>query len=353
MDFDYELSQKTELVAESFRQEHIKLTDLNHCITDKKPYFYRNKMEYALFWDNDEKCVYLALHARGSHRKEKIAISSLEHPKILQRALETVSELNSRHEEARKYQSLLLRCDQQGNVEGGLFENGKPHPVFNNLTDEILGVKYSYSPNGFFQINLPVYELALKEIKKYVKTDNVLDLYSGVGTIGLSVARDKNLTLIECNTSAYQELIKNCEAAKNEDISSREYKLFSFEGHPQLLRGRSEEPREDGRDERPEKENDLHSRITPILAKSEEALEYITHDQTVILDPPRAGCDIRLIEKLLEITPSTIIYLSCNPTTQARDIAKLLKKYRIKKAQPFNFFPRTPHIENLAILENI
>lgn len=304
MDFDYELEQKTALVAESFRQEHIKLTDLNPCITDGKPYFYRNKMEYALFWDNDEKRIYLGLHARGSHRKFKMGTSSLEHPKILQKALQTVSELNSRHEEARKYQSLLLRCDQQGNIEGGLFENGKSHPVFNNLTDEILGIKYSYSPNGFFQINLPVYELALKEIKKHIKTDSVLDLYAGVGTIGLSVARDKNLTLVECNASAYQELVKNCEAAGK-----------------------------------------------PVLAKSEEALEYIAPDQTVILDPPRAGCDIKLIEKLLEITPETIIYLSCNPTTQARDVAKLLEKYSIKKAQPFNFFPRTPHIENLIILE--
>lgn len=308
MDFDYELAQKTALVAESFRQEHIDLPELKPCATDNNPYHYRNKMEYALYWDNDEKCVYLALHARGSHRKEKIAVSSLEHPKILQRALETVSELNSRHEEARKYQSLLLRCDRQGNVSGGLFENGKPHPVFDNLTDEILGVKYSYSPNGFFQINLPVYELALKEIKKHVKTDNVLDLYSGVGTMGLSVARDKNLTLVECNKSAYAELVKNCEIGGN---------------------------------------------ITPILAKSEDALEYISPNQTVILDPPRAGCDRKLLDKLLEQTPEVVIYLSCNPATQARDVAILLQKYRIKDVTTFNFFPRTPHIENLIILEKL
>ncbi len=344
MDFDYELAQKTALVAESFHQEHIKLPELEKCITDGKDYFYRNKMEYALFWDNDEKCVYLALHARGSHRKEKIAISSLEHPKILQKALETVSGLNSRHEEARKYQSLLLRCDKQGNVEGGLFENGKPHPVFNNLTDEILGVKYSYSPNGFFQINLPVYELALKEIRKHVKTDNVLDLYSGVGTIGLSVARDKNLTLVECNKSAYAELVKNCKRAWDEDISFRE--------HPQATaEDETPDTRDGGLAGRRFPKEISHPRITPVLAKSEDALSYIAPDQTVILDPPRAGCDIKLIEKLLEIVPEKIIYLSCNPTTQARDVAKLLEKYSIKKAQPFNFFPRTPHIENLIILE--
>ena len=116
----------------------------------------------------------------------------------------------ARGEEARKYQSLLLRCNQNGEVSGGLYENNKPHPVFDNLTDIILGQEYSYSPNGFFQINLPVYEMALKEIKKHITSEKVLDLYAGVGTIGLSVARDKDLTLVEVDKSAYRELEKNC-----------------------------------------------------------------------------------------------------------------------------------------------
>ena len=94
-------------------------------------------------------------------------------------------------------------------------------------------------------------------------------------------------------------------------------------------------------------------KISPILAKSEDVLNYITPDTTVILDPPRAGCDPKLIEKLAEIQPPTIVYLSCNPITQARDIAPLLERYQIDVCQPFNFFPRTPHIENLIVLERI
>ena len=67
-------------------------------------------------------------------------------------------------------------------------------------------MKYNYSPNGFFQINLPVYEMALLEIKKEIReVGKVLDLYSGVGTIGLSVAREKELTLVECDKSCYEE----------------------------------------------------------------------------------------------------------------------------------------------------
>ena len=306
MDYQYELEQKQALIVEIFRSQQISILE-PEIITDYKDYFYRNKMEYALYWDHAKNQISLAFHARGSHRKIPIEHSSIERPEIFKRAIEIVEELNRNHDEARKYQSLLLRCDQNGKVSGGLYEKHQPHPNFDNLTDTILGNAYSYSPNGFFQINLPVYEMALLEIKKHIKTDKVLDLYAGVGTIGLSVAKDKNLTLVECNKFAYTELEKNSDGKKT------------------------------------------------ILANSEGTLNYITPDTTVIIDPPRAGCDAKLLNRFIEITPPTIIYLSCNPATQARDVKILLdsKKYQIKSYTPFNFFPRTPHLENLIILEKI
>ena len=314
MDYNYELELKQALIVEIFREHNIDI-DIPEIFTDGRDYFYRNKMEYALYWDNETGKISLAFHARGSHKKIPIESSSIERPEIFAAAKKIVEDLNARHEEARKYQSILLRCNQKGEVSGGLFENGKPHPVFKNLTDTILGHEYSYSPNGFFQINLPVYEMALKEIKKHIKTEKVLDLYAGVGTIGLSVARDKNLTLVECDKSAFAELARNC------------------------TEGVSDAPRE--------------KLPQAVLAKSEDVTNYITPDQTVILDPPRAGCDGKLIEKLLEVTPETIVYLSCNPATQARDVKLLLAKYHIKTIKTYNFFPRTPHIENLVILEKI
>ncbi len=310
LDFEYELSEKRALVAESLHQEHVVIpegVEIELTRTDGKEWFYRNKMEYALFWDHDSEKIELAFHNRGSHGKLPIVKSSIERPEIFKKAQEIVDELNKNHDEARRYQSLLLRANQSGEVSGGLFENHKPHPTFKNLTDIILGREYSYSPNGFFQINLPVYELALREIAESVKTGKVLDLYSGVGTIGLSVARDRDLTLVESDTSAYRELVENC------------------------------------------KETNAH----PVLAKSEEALEYIAPELTVILDPPRAGCDKKLIGKLLEQTPEKLIYLSCNPSTQARDVKLLEDKYRIERIIPFNFFPKTPHIENLIIMSRM
>lgn len=333
MQYQYELQQKSELVVELFR-EHGIIIKPPEIITDGQEYYYRNKMEYALYWNNQTNQIELAFHQRGSHRKFPITQSSLEHPEIFNQARKIIDDLNVRGEEARKYQSLLLRCNQSGEVSGGLYENHKPHPTFSPLTDTILGYTYSYSPNGFFQINLPVYELALQEIRKHITTDEVLDLYAGVGTIGLSVARDKQLTLVECDKSAFTEMVKNITV---EDISEPGKARISA-GHPW---------RQDGRT------RVRNGNIFTILSKSEEALSYIEPSQTVILDPPRAGCDRKLINKLLEVKPQKIIYLSCNPATQARDIKLLLEKYQIEEIKTFNFFPHTPHIENLVILSQI
>lgn len=305
LDYDYELKQKQELVVEMFREHGIEI-ETPEIVTDGRDYHYRNKMEYALYWDRELNAISLSFHARGSHRKIPIAQSSIERPELFNAAREIIADLNARHEEARKYQSLLLRCNQNGEVSGGLYENKKPHPVFKNLTDTILGHEYSYSPNGFFQINLPVYELALTEIKTHIKTEKVLDLYAGVGTIGLSVAKGHDLTLVEVDKFAFGEMCKNIAIEDN---------------------------------------------IIALLSKSEDVTNYLAPDQTVILDPPRAGCDTKLLEKLNEITPHTIIYLSCNPVTQARDVKILENRYRITHIKTFNFFPHTPHIENLIILE--
>ena len=304
MDFSYELQQKSELTRECFRQNHLNL-DVLPTITDGKDYFYRNKMEYSLYWDHDTAKIHLAFHKRGSHGKQPITQSSIELPEIFARARQIVDQLNAKHAEARTYQSLLLRCNQQGKVSGDLFVNGQPHPIMANLSDELLGQNYTYSPNGFFQINLPVYELALQAIAKEIHTEKVLDLYAGVGSIGLSVARDKDLTLVEVNGAAYQEMQNNAQNLPN---------------------------------------------TTCILDKSENVASYITPGCTVILDPPRAGCEASLIHAINEVQPEKLIYLSCNPVTQARDLAMLAEAYQIAPLQPFNFFPHTPHIENLAIL---
>ena len=330
IDYNYELRLKQELVTEIFHEHHIDI-DTPEIATDNKDYHYRNKMEYALYWNHTLSQIQLAFRQRGTHRKIPISKSSIERPEIFQAASETIKELNSRHEEARKYQTLLLRCNQQGKISGGLYENHQPHPLFPHLTDNIMGREFSYSPNGFFQINLPVYEMALTEIKKHIATNTILDLYAGVGTIGLSVASDRHLTLVESDKYAFSEMVKNITTGANSTSDS----VTNSTNHSEQQTNQAQV---------------RNGNILAVLDKSENVTNYISHNQTVILDPPRAGCDKKLIEELLTLKPTKIIYLSCNPATQARDVKLLLECYQIEAVKTFNFFPHTPHIENLVIL---
>jgi 23S rRNA (uracil1939-C5)-methyltransferase len=131
-------------------------------------------------------------------------------------------------------------------------------------------------------------------------------MYAGVGSIGLSIGPSRT-TLVELDPFAVSEMKRNIEA------------------------------------------NSMQA--TAILAASEKALDHITSGQDVIVDPPRAGLHKDVISKLLTEKPPRIIYLSCNPVTQARDVALLADKYGIKAHRGYNFFPRTPHIEHLVVLD--
>ena len=309
MQFDYEQVNKAKLIREAFQLSNVDLQSDIQVVTDNKMYGYRNKMEYSLWWDHDTELISLAFHKRGTHQKIAVPKSSIERPEIFKEASQIVEHMNDVKDSARKYQSVLVRADQNGKAIGAIYEKNKPHPKAEKLTDSLLGREYSYSLGGFFQINLPVYEMTLKEIAAHITANKIVDMYSGVGTIGLSVANGRKLTLVETDRHAFDEMLNNIKSTDQN--------------------------------------------VQPINAKSEEALEHITNDATIILDPPRAGLDPAVVSRLQEIKPPQIIYLSCNPVTQARDIAPLLGNYQISHVQGFNFFPRTPHIENLVVLDKV
>jgi 23S rRNA (uracil1939-C5)-methyltransferase len=183
------------------------------------------------------------------------------------------------------------------------------------LTDELLGNRYEYSIDSFWQSNPPVYELAINKMIEYLSklsTNKVLDLYCGVGSIGISLSSKikgiERIDFVESDINSYNFLKTNIE-------------------------------------------DNINAGARAIHSTSERAVNHITSDTTLILDPPRAGLDKKVIETILAKTPPIITYLSCNPFTQARDIALLSEKYRILLAKPYNFFPKTLHIENLVILK--
>ena len=121
MDYDSELAAKSALISEMFRQNNLALPNPVAVLTDNQDFHYRNKMEYSLYWDREKSQIFPAFHARGSHAKIPIEKSSIERPELFKKALEIIAELNKNGEPARKYQSLLLRSNQSGEVSGGLF----------------------------------------------------------------------------------------------------------------------------------------------------------------------------------------------------------------------------------------
>jgi len=75
------------------------------------------------------------------------------------------------------------------------------------------------------------------------------------------------------------------------------------------------------------------------------------HPDIIITDPPRSGMHPKVIDQILSIKPSKVVYVSCNPATQARDISMLGSQYRVERVQPIDMFPHTQHVENVVLLK--
>ena len=350
MPMSSEQSYKASLIEEAFLLHNITLPEKIEVFSDGVEFNYRNKVEFSWFGDktdDDEKeTLDLAFFKRGGKGKVIVDGTSLAHPSINKLAIEIRDLLREKPIVARQLKTLLIRSDQHGNAvwqlyikdrienlisddeakllsaKGGEIIYSDPKSPASRITkrlekfgdttlsDTILGVAFNYACEGFFQVNIPVYEKALSDMKAWINCNEkllTLDLYSGVGTIGLTIGGD-DVTLVEINEHAVAEMQRNITKLNRPNAKA-------------------------------------------ILAPSEKSLEYITDEQIVIVDPPRAGLHADVTNRLLETAPPRIIYLSCNPVTQARDVSLLQEKYEIVHHQGYNFFPRTPHIEHLVVLD--
>lgn len=345
MDFEAEQHYKAALIEEAFELHDIVLPEPIDIYTDGTEYGYRNKIEFSWWWTQETEQLDLAFFRRGTHGKIPVEGTALARPEINRAAIALRDLLRARHCEARSLKTVIVRSNQAGEVIMQLYVKDDDFLLFTEqelaslevkgfetiysnpkspasvitkrlqswghatLTDVVLDVPFTYVAEGFFQINLPVYEQALTDMRKWVEADKpTVDLYSGVGSIGLTIGGE-HVTLIESNEHAVSEMKRNIASLHRE------------------------------------------SQATAILAPSEKALEHITGNDCIIVDPPRAGLHEDVINHLLQTKPRRIIYLSCNPVTQARDVMRLAKGYGIRAHRGYNFFPRTPHIEHLVVLD--
>jgi len=178
---------------------------------------------------------------------------------------------------------------------------------------------FKISPSSFFQANVLQTEKLYQTVKRFAefkKSDIVFDFYSGIGTISIYISNEvKEVIGIESLESAVAD------AKINAQINNATNCKFLC--------------------------GDLKDKLT----KDNDWLSSYPQPDVVIIDPPRSGMHPGVVKEILRILPERIVYISCNPATQARDIKLLCEsKYKLIKLQPVDMFPHTYHIENVALL---
>jgi 23S rRNA (uracil1939-C5)-methyltransferase len=185
-----------------------------------------------------------------------------------------------------------------------------------HLIEELEDLQFYIGPKSFFQTNayqtIELYKKA-REFAGLTGTELVYDLYTGVGTIALFISKfAKKVVGIENVVQAIED------AKKNAALNQIEHTHF-FAG-------------------------DMKDLLT------QDFIETHGKPDVVITDPPRAGMHEDVINQLMQVRPKKIVYVSCNPATQARDIALMTEVYEVAKVQAVDMFPHTHHVENIALL---
>lgn len=211
-----------------------------------------------------------------------------------------------------------------GSIEGtgsgissvwGITHSGEPERIVGegDFTENVLGAEFKISPLAFLQVNPTqtrrLYNTVL-DWAELSKEKVVWDLYCGIGTITLALAaKAQKVWGIEENPYAVADAKEN---AKRNQIDNVEF----------------------------------------IPGKVEDTFRQITDQpDIVVLDPPRAGAHKRVLERLLELKPDQIIYVSCDPGTLARDLGILQSGgYRVVEVQPVDMFPWTAHVESIIMM---
>lgn len=187
------------------------------------------------------------------------------------------------------------------------------------ITDELLNVSFRISPHSFYQVNRRQAEKLYSIAAEYAdlsSDDVLLDLYCGTGTIGLTMAHKvKELVGVEI----VEDAIKDAEI--NAQLNNIENSRF-------------------------------------ICGDASYAADKLKKDgirpDVIIVDPPRKGCDEKLLNTIKEMSPKKIVYVSCDPGTLARDLA-ILKTlgYPPQKITPVDMFPRTAHVETVVLMSSL
>lgn len=273
-------------------------------VKDNKLGFYKNKTNELIEID---KCLLLnpVINDLISYLKNYIELKDIEKItiKVGNKTNEVMLIIDG---SIAKYQNLLEIVDV-------LIINEKVMTTKDYITSYIGNKKYIIKRNSFFQVNYDISTRMYNKVKDVIvkeKSKNVLDLYCGTGTIGIYISDVvSKITGIEVVSDAIEA------ANINKKINNVENIEF-------------------------------------ILGKVEDKLDFISNNNidTIIVDPPRSGLHKKVIPTLEKISPKTIIYVSCDPITMARDIKLLSNNYELVEVTPYDMFPNTYHVECVAVM---
>lgn len=330
--------------------------EINEIVSDSNNQWnYRNKVEFSLYGDENDK-IHLAFHKRGSSKgKLPVQSTSIASDLINQSAQKVVELLNKAGVNAFSFKSIIVRSSLKTNSAvtvvyckeapeneiytklKEIFEkefDGNIHLVYSfpkspasiitdkiyskgewDLVENLAGMDLTYPVDSFFQVNTQMFENIANDLKNIVSQipagsrKHLLDLYAGVGTLGLTVAN-----LFESVHGI--ELFEHSKKYALENAQANNISNYSFE-----------------------------------VAPAAELLNSIKDKDCVIVDPPRSGLELKVVDALLEHTPEYLLYISCNPITQKRDLESLLEKYEPTFAKAYNMYPKTPHLESFVALK--
>ena len=197
------------------------------------------------------------------------------------------------------------------NLDVSVYHNSKYISGNKVLIETLNNYKFSILPDSFFQINKKQTINLYNQIVEYAnpqKEDKVLDLYCGVGTIGIYLSKYcKEVLGIEINKSSIENANINKKLNNVENISF------------------------------------IEADVSKVLSMKYKA-------DIIIVDPPRSGLNKNTIETLIKINPKKIVYVSCDPITLSRDINLLKNNYTLKDIKLFDMFPETYHVESVAVM---
>ena len=310
LNYKTQLKYKQEKIENIFSKYFKKDIKINNIVFDNDLY-YRNKIKFQIgdkvgFYKNNSYKVIPINTCLIANKKINESIKYLN-----KLELKNIKSITCRiHND-----KLMIDIDSNkdinfspiSNIADSIFLNNKHVYGEKKVIDKLGNYDFVISPKSFFQVNKNICIKLYDKIKEYVGTNKqILDLYCGCGTIGIYISSEDNAILgVEINKSAINDALENKKINKLENID--------------FICG----------------DSSINTKFKPNI---------------IIVDPPRSGLNKKTIDKIINLRPEKIIYVSCNPMTLVRDL-NLLNVYTVIEITPFDMFPNTKHVECLCVLK--